>query len=341
MKAQKKLTIAIPTYNRASALKETLSIILPQVAKCHNVFLLILDNHSEVPALQVYESVNISIPAERLTVIRNELNIGGNANIMRCFEQCKTQWLWVLGDDDNPSVTAVDTIIDDMESCHCFAFYTVPLIKKPQFENEKTNKLNGVGFESLVSYFGKDKLEIGFLSAATFNMDLIRPYIIDGYMAANTGLPHILMAFKAIAQGHEWMISKNVLADYCPPEKGGGWGFMGLAYATTSLLGLASNNTEVCLLRDIMIKGWRPSPKKVLYSQATKYALNATSKHELRYLFKTIKNIYAPSWTDEPMLRLRWHITSIWSYFPEIFVNYYKKRKEGKATIKLENETRR
>jgi hypothetical protein len=51
MKEQNELTIAIPTYNRAEALKRTLGIILPQVAKRHNVFLLILDSHLRVSSL--------------------------------------------------------------------------------------------------------------------------------------------------------------------------------------------------------------------------------------------------------------------------------------------------
>ena len=336
------LTIAIPTFNRPCELKKTLSIILPQIAECKDVFLLVQDNYSETPAQDIYESLNFAISSNRVRFVRNNLNIGGNANIMRCFENCQTKWLWVLGDDDLPSTSAINTIMKDGELDHCFAFYTVPKIKKPYFNNEVVNNLIGFGFENLISHFGrKNKLEIGFLSAAIFNMNLIRPYIIDGYLTANTGLPHILMVVKALTAGHKWMISKEVIADYCPPSSGSGWGFMSYAYAMTSLLGVASKNQEIALLRDILIKGWRPSPKKILYSQITNSLDDEISRRDLRYIFCTIKDIYSPSWFEDPALRLRWTITLIWSYFPITFATRYKKRKESNANINLTNTERR
>jgi glycosyltransferase involved in cell wall biosynthesis len=342
MKKENSLTIAIPTFNRPIHLKKTLGIILPQINNHENVFLRIQDNYSEIPAKVVYEALSYPIPTNRILITRNNLNIGANANIMRCFENCNTKWLWVLSDDDQPSDSAVDIILKDVKFGHCFAYYSVPRIKKPQFGKHSSNNLVGSGFESLVSHFGhKNKLEIGFLSAAIFNMDIIRPYIIDGHLTASTGLPHILMTLKAITNGHNWMISKDVIADYCPPIEGEGWGFMSFAYAMIGFLGVASKQSEIISIRNILIKGWRPSPKKVLYSQVTTYLPDGISSRDLRYLFNTVKNIFAPSWKEDPLLRLRWNITSIWAHFPKIFVAKYKSRKEGKARINLVNHDRR
>jgi glycosyltransferase involved in cell wall biosynthesis len=335
------LTIAIPTYNRPAQLNKTLGIILPQVVKDRRVCLLILDNHSEVPAAEILNSFGIAIQSDRIRVVRNFVNIGANANIMRCFELCETSWLWVLGDDDDPSPDAVKTILQDVHIDPCFVFYTVPKIKKPVFNVSDPDHVSGNDFKALVSHFGANKLEIAFLSAALFNMDAIRPYIIDGYLAANTGLPHLIMVFKALAQGHQWVLSRNVIADYCPPEEGKGWGFMTFVFTMPSLLGLASTNSEVRVIKEIMIKGWRPSPKKILYSLANKYAGNSGGSDEIRYLFRTIKNIYAPLWAEDAMLRLRWNISCILAFFPKSFSEKYKKRKIGKARINLENEARR
>lgn len=335
------LTIAIPTYNRPEQLQNTLRIILPQVVSDERVVLLVLDNHSTTPAQQVYDALNVEVAGRRVEIIRNKVNIGANANIMRCFEMCETSWLWVLGDDDNPSPDAVKTIMQDIHIGHCFAFYTVPEIKKPVFKANDPDYVSGNDFEALVSHFGTSKLEIAFLSAAVFNMDAIRSYITDGYLAANTGLPHLMMVFKALTQGHKWMLSRNVIADYCPPEGEKGWGFMTFVFTMSTLLGLASTNSEVRVIREVMIKGWRPSPKKILYSLANKYSMDPRGASEIRYLFRTIRNTYAPAWAEDAMLRFRWNMASIWAVFPKTFSGKYKKRKAGKARINLENEARR
>lgn len=335
------LTIAIPTYNRAGPLEHTLRVILPQMENEPQVCLLIIDNHSELPASRVLESLDHTVSPDRIRSVRNAVNIGGNANIMRCFELCETKWLWVLGDDDAPSHDAVSTILNDDCVDHCFAFYTVPEVGKPIFVRDEESIICGNDFRELISYFGSSPLEISFLSAAIFNMERIRPHIIDGYLSANTGLPHLMMVFKALVKGYQWMLSKKVIADYCPPEAGSGWGFMTFAYTTSSLLGLTSSCSEVNVIRDIMIKGWRPSPKKILYSLVSKYTDSSSSTIELRYLFKTIQSLYMPTWSRDPMLRIRWKITSIWAYFPRVFAMRYKKKKEGRARINLNNEERR
>ena len=336
------LTIAIPTYNRPEQLQNTLRVVLPQVVSDERVRLLVLDNHSATSAQQVYDALAIEGVGERVEIILNKVNIGGNANIMRCFEMCETSWLWVLGDDDAPSPDAVKIILQDIHVEHCFAFYTVPEIMKPAFKaNDPDHRVFGSDFEALISHFGTDKLEIAFLSASVFNMDAIRPYIIDGYLVANTGIPHLMMVFKALAQGHLWMLSKEVIADYCPPKEAQGWGFMSIVYSMPSLLVLASTNSDIRVIRKIMIKGWRPSPKKILYSLANKYWRASEGSGDIRYLFRTIKNTYAPTWAEDAMLRFRWIISSVLSRFPKAFLKNYKKRKDGKAQINLENESRR
>ncbi|MDB5002306.1 MAG: hypothetical protein JWQ34_531 [Mucilaginibacter sp.] len=106
------LTIAIPTYNRKEPLINTLNKLLPQLND--NCFLLIIDNHSDVfvsdyaiDLIEKHAQVNYEL-------IRNRVNVGGNCNILRCFEYCKTDWLWVLGDDDELLPNAVETILFDI-----------------------------------------------------------------------------------------------------------------------------------------------------------------------------------------------------------------------------------
>lgn len=89
------LTIAIPTYNRASYLKETLEALKPHLA--NELEVLVVDNGStdETPSLlEEYEFVR---------VIRNEVNQGFDFNIIRCLREAKGGYVAFFGDDDLPT----------------------------------------------------------------------------------------------------------------------------------------------------------------------------------------------------------------------------------------------
>jgi abequosyltransferase len=92
------LTIAIPTFNRAGYLKELLSTLFDQLVAEPRVELLISDNASpdETPAV-VQSFAGRGLPVRYL---RNETNIGSDANFKQCFEQAHGKYLWLFGDDD-------------------------------------------------------------------------------------------------------------------------------------------------------------------------------------------------------------------------------------------------
>ncbi|MBB3187206.1 glycosyltransferase family 2 protein [Microbacter margulisiae] len=104
------LTIAIPTYNRKEFLINNVTHLLPQLNE--KVKLLIIDNHSdEIMQDVLYETIP-DIKKINIEFIRNRINIGGDANIVRCFEYCTSPYLWILGDDDIPILDAVNKIFN-------------------------------------------------------------------------------------------------------------------------------------------------------------------------------------------------------------------------------------
>lgn len=101
------LSIAIPTYNRGPALGRTLACILPQLSA--EVECVILDNASSDSTPDITAEALANSPFVR--VIRHPINIGGNANILRCVEVAQGPWLWILPDDDAPYPDAVQRIL--------------------------------------------------------------------------------------------------------------------------------------------------------------------------------------------------------------------------------------
>ncbi|MBM3903230.1 MAG: glycosyltransferase family 2 protein [Verrucomicrobia bacterium] len=103
------LTIAIPSFNRNEILRQNLAVLLPQLAD--DCRLLILDNHCEVPLETTLAPLLRQLKPGQSQIVRHPVNIGGNANILRCFELCETEWLWILGDDDRTAPNAIATVL--------------------------------------------------------------------------------------------------------------------------------------------------------------------------------------------------------------------------------------
>lgn len=88
------LTISIPTYNRADCIQRMVRTILPQLTE--EVALIVIDNQSPYDVYTLFSEEE----KQKFDLRRNDVNIGGDANIARCFEVAQTKWVWVLGDDD-------------------------------------------------------------------------------------------------------------------------------------------------------------------------------------------------------------------------------------------------
>jgi rhamnosyltransferase len=92
------LTIAIPTFNRAAFLRELLASLQPQLEEYPQIELLISDNAcTDDTASVIAEFVEHGLALRHL---RNESNIGPDANFLQCYEQAAGRYVWVFGDDD-------------------------------------------------------------------------------------------------------------------------------------------------------------------------------------------------------------------------------------------------
>jgi abequosyltransferase len=92
------LSIAIPTYNRATFLQEILGSLLPQISPEMPVELIISDNCSTDGTEGIVRA--LIKEGHRISYVRNSANIGPDANILQCFEAASGSYAWVLGDDD-------------------------------------------------------------------------------------------------------------------------------------------------------------------------------------------------------------------------------------------------
>ncbi len=93
------LEILIPTYNRKPHIKRTLSQLIAKDSPVKNCQITVLDNASTDGSSEVIE--DFASRYSNIKHIRHPKNIGGNANIARCYELAKAPYVWVVCDDDS------------------------------------------------------------------------------------------------------------------------------------------------------------------------------------------------------------------------------------------------
>jgi abequosyltransferase len=94
------LTVAIPTWNRASYLRQNLAQLRSELASVQPgvVELLVSDNCSPDSTREVVEAAMESGMAIRY--VRNDTNVGWALNFAQCFDLAQGKYVLLLGDDD-------------------------------------------------------------------------------------------------------------------------------------------------------------------------------------------------------------------------------------------------
>lgn len=96
---EKYLEIFLPTYNRKRFLANTLAQLTAPESPVRNCRMTILNNASTDGTKELLEEYAAKFP--NIKVIHHPKNIGGNANITRCFELATAPFMWAVCDDDS------------------------------------------------------------------------------------------------------------------------------------------------------------------------------------------------------------------------------------------------
>lgn len=107
------LTIAIPTYNRATDLSNLLSSLANQVFSESNVELIISDNASTDETSYVVRSFQSQ--GLHCKYVCNKSNLGADANILQCYDLAAGKYVWIFGDDDLLKPNAIRSVLSHIE----------------------------------------------------------------------------------------------------------------------------------------------------------------------------------------------------------------------------------
>lgn len=198
------LTITIPTYNREKELINTLQKLSEaEVFTSDDVIVRIIDNASNYC---IEEMLNLRGYKEKLELIRNENNVGLGANIMKCFEYCTTDWLWILGDDDIPNSDSLVNIMTELQNAdNCTLAINFSslhgLNKIDRHVQDITSLVESTRFSNLL-----------FISTNIYSSKMMKNYSEQGYSACFFHMPHTSMMLNAFQNIKESKIKVSSLA---------------------------------------------------------------------------------------------------------------------------------
>jgi len=117
----KKLTIAIPTYNRKDYILnkvENISKFVQENTLENNIELLVVDNSST--NYDIYELLKNYKKLGFVKIQRNCANIGAGANFLKCIEFSNSEYVWLLGDDEILNIVLLNQLLNELKKKDCY-----------------------------------------------------------------------------------------------------------------------------------------------------------------------------------------------------------------------------
>lgn len=180
------LSISIPTYNRQEQIQKQVRLLLPQLNEF--VELTVYDNNSDTPVKELFTSDELST----FTLVRNSTNIGADANIAKCFENCERKWLWTLSDDDWVRGDAICIVLEEMKK-HSDAIFL-------NLWNQGDIEIDNFG--DLTNLY-KSPSVFGFsfaMSFCVYNMGKLKSYLRFYYENLNSMTGTLILVLKYAEQ---------------------------------------------------------------------------------------------------------------------------------------------
>jgi abequosyltransferase len=217
------LTIAIPTFNRSHLLDNQLSWLSQAIQGCETVCeILVSDNCStdDTPnVIKKWQDVcqNISFKYHR-----NPENIGVMRNIAYCLQHTTSEYVWVIGDDDDIQPEALRDVVSNLQdqpdltlltlNYSLFDVATNKLRREARFVVDQEQSFQGGIAESDLTGYPM-VLGLGFMSAQIYRTATVQAAIASWPLSLSNLEVQIYWGAFCAMQGIA-KITKNVYVKY-------------------------------------------------------------------------------------------------------------------------------
>jgi glycosyltransferase involved in cell wall biosynthesis len=167
--------------------------------------LLVIDNCSPKPAADVVTALLERHPGVNSRLVRNAVNVGVDANLLRCIELADTEWVWTLSDDDVVSPDAVSTILRTLRQAPDSTFISFALPG-----GERPADIATVGRPEFVRRI--DSLRhLTLISNNIYNRPRVRNFVNVGHSYAYSNLGYLAVPLVALGRDGKALLSKDSL----------------------------------------------------------------------------------------------------------------------------------
>jgi hypothetical protein len=285
------LTIAIPTYNRARYLRELLSVLFEQLIKERRVELIISDNASpdETPGVvEEYRKRGLQIRS-----VRNEINIGADANFLQCLEMASGKYFWLFGDDDIIVPGGISKILSLLAMDDYAVVFVNPYEFRKDYATEQISDKFGRFAEVLPNGFQLTRrvgAMLGFISSVIVNKERLAETV--RYPLPNligTNLMQLGWVCPLLASGLQVLIVWEKLV----AGRGGnsvGWGaceVFGVNLKMVAAVTTEDRNNVASALCNRTLQSWFPGTIMEIRRGITKGLLQEDMRATLEPIYKT------------------------------------------------------
>jgi glycosyltransferase involved in cell wall biosynthesis len=205
------ITIAIPTRNRLENLDQLLNILTPQLDT--NCDVLIIDNNSDSYSVLELENLIGKYNEATIRLIINPINIGADANLLKCIEHATGDWIALLGDSKLVLPDAVKTMRDMVYKNLNASFINFYFPDKFHAVRNKTQYPGSCDeFINNLDSFG-NMLLVGNTIYRRIAALHALPY---SYSYINTRTPHIALAYYSLIIGPAILSHRQVIQKMLP-----------------------------------------------------------------------------------------------------------------------------
>lgn len=171
----KLLSICIPTYNRKNLVENQVRFFINETRTNDDIEIIVSDNASTDGT---YEYLNSLFDDPKLTLSKNDENLGLVGNIRFLSELAQGKYLWFVGDDDviqSGTLDKIYRIVSSSDAGHIFINHRVCNANGVMFEKIYSSDCNKriLDIEDMVSSFETGFGPLMFLTANIYLRELV------------------------------------------------------------------------------------------------------------------------------------------------------------------------
>jgi glycosyltransferase involved in cell wall biosynthesis/acetyltransferase-like isoleucine patch superfamily enzyme len=292
----KLLTLAIPTYNRASTLDRLLCIIQPQLeSACNLVEFIVSDNCSPDTTQETVQRYIDS--GMKIKYIRNKTNIGVMLNIIQCYKLATAKYVWVMGDDDYLAENAVQFILDILKNEKSYGLLFCTTAGTSGYEEYDNPKETFVHVEPI----------IGWVSGNIINKKYIDAYNFDSHEYVFNTPSRLNFSAIIDAQYNVQVSVKKVFLSVAVASKSAG----GYNYFKETAIDIATMNRHRKILK-----------AKYSYYEKYKKAMFGSTLEHIENLFRDDDGFFETKGAWGFLFRCYWYLPYFYSFLIKCIRKY-------------------